>query len=85
MLSPEGECYAFDTRANGFARSEGAGMIFIKRLSRIADRDRIYALVRSTATNQDGHTSAMTVPSLGSQEALVSESFIGKPGSTLAT
>lgn len=32
MLSPDGKCYAFDSRANGYGRGEGVGTVIIKRL-----------------------------------------------------
>jgi acyl transferase domain-containing protein/SAM-dependent methyltransferase/acyl carrier protein len=74
MLSADGRCKAFDARANGFVRSEGAGMVLLKPLSQArADGDRIYALVRSCAINQDGKTSGLTVPSQQAQEELVRE------------
>src|SRR5579875_2453210 len=54
MLSPDGRCHAFDAAANGFVRGEGAGMIVLKPLARaLADNDRIYAVIRGTAVNQD--------------------------------
>lgn len=72
VLSPDGRCKAFDARANGYVRSEGAGMILIKPLSAaLRDKDAIYALIRSTALNQDGRTPGMTVPSQLAQEALI--------------
>jgi acyl transferase domain-containing protein len=72
MLSPEGRCRAFDASASGFVRSEGAGMVALKPLSQaLADGDRVYAIIRGTAMNQDGHTPGMTVPSLDAQEALL--------------
>src|SRR5262249_12925593 len=72
MLSPDGRCKAFDARANGFVRGEGAGMLVLKPLAlALADHDRIYALIRATGVNQDGRTPGMTVPSLESQAALV--------------
>ncbi|MBI3878807.1 MAG: thioester reductase domain-containing protein [Verrucomicrobia bacterium] len=72
MLSPTGRCQAFDARANGFVRGEGVGAILIKPLSAaLAAGDRVYAVIRGTAVNQDGRTSGMTVPSQSSQEALV--------------
>jgi acyl transferase domain-containing protein/aryl carrier-like protein len=74
MLSPEGRCKAFDAGASGFVRSEGAGMVVLKPLSRALDEgDRVYALIRATATNQDGRTPGITVPSQQAQEALVRE------------
>ncbi|MGM0488484.1 MAG: SDR family NAD(P)-dependent oxidoreductase [Planctomycetota bacterium] len=72
MLSPDGRCKAFDARANGFVRGEGAGMVLLKPLSRaVADNDRVYAVIRSTAVNQDGRTPGMTVPRQQSQECLL--------------
>ncbi len=64
MLSPDEQCRAFDASANGYVRSEGVGMIVLKPLAAaLADGDDIYAVVLSTAINQDGHTNGMTVPS----------------------
>ncbi len=72
VLSPDGRCKTFDARANGYVRSEGAGMILIKPLTAaLRDKDAIYALIRSTALNQDGRTPGMTVPSQLAQEALI--------------
>lgn len=74
MLSPEGRCKAFDASANGFVRGEGAGAVCLKPLSAaLRDGDQIYAVIRSTAVNQDGRTTGMTVPSRTSQQALVAE------------
>ncbi len=70
MLSPDGRCKSFDSRANGFVRSEGAAVVILKPLARaLADRNHIYALVRATAVNQDGRTKGITVPNGASQEA----------------
>lgn len=62
MLAPDGRCKFGDVRANGFVRSEGAGMVVLKRLSEArADGDRIYALIRGGAINNDGRTSGLLV------------------------
>jgi polyketide synthase 12/epothilone polyketide synthase D len=72
LLSPEGRCRAFDARAGGFVRSEGAGVVVLKHLAQaIADGDRVYAVIRATAVNQDGRTPGMTVPNQEAQEALL--------------
>jgi acyl transferase domain-containing protein/aryl carrier-like protein len=70
MLAPDGRCKSFDARANGYVRGEGAGVVILKPLSRaVADGDRIYALIRATAVNQDGRTEGISVPNRLSQEA----------------
>ncbi|MHC5767581.1 MAG: SDR family NAD(P)-dependent oxidoreductase [Nostoc sp.] len=74
MLSPDGRCFTFDARANGYVRAEGAGIVVLKPLSQaIADRDPIYAVIISSAVNQDGQTNGITVPNGQSQEAALQE------------
>src|SRR5581483_231197 len=74
MLSPDGRCKAFDARANGYVRGEGAGVVVLKPLSQaLADGDRVRAVIRATAVNQDGQTSTLTVPSLDAQVAMLRE------------
>jgi polyketide synthase 12/epothilone polyketide synthase D len=76
MLSPDGRCHAFDAGANGFVRGEGAGMVILKPLRRaVLDGDRIYAVIRGTAVNQDGRTPGMTVPSQEAQELLLRQAY----------
>ncbi|TVP42185.1 MAG: polyketide synthase, partial [Gemmatimonadales bacterium] len=54
MMAPDGRCKAFDARADGFVRGEGCGLVVLKRLSDArADGDRVLALIRGTAVNQD--------------------------------
>jgi len=71
MLARDGRCKAFDARADGYVRAEGAVALFLKPLDRAqADGDRIYACLLSTAVNQDGQTPGITMPS-GSQPETV--------------
>jgi acyl transferase domain-containing protein len=68
FLSPDARCKTFDHRANGYARGEGAGLLVLKRLSSAErDGDRVYAVIRGTAVNQDGRTPGITVPSGSAQ------------------
>jgi acyl transferase domain-containing protein/acyl carrier protein/phospholipid N-methyltransferase len=76
MLSPDGRCKSFDCRANGYVRSEGAALVILKPLSRaLADGDRIYALIRATAVNQDGRTAGISVPNQAAQQANIIEAL----------
>ena len=72
MLSPTGRIAAFDARADGFVRGEGAGLVLLKRLADAErDGDRIYALVKATAVNQDGATDSITAPNPAAQKAMM--------------
>lgn len=76
MLSPTGECFAFDSRADGYVRGEGAGLVLLKPLAKaIEDNDRIYAVLRSAVVNQDGQTSSMTVPSVAGQSEMLRTAY----------
>ncbi|GGO83336.1 hypothetical protein GCM10011348_26860 [Marinobacterium nitratireducens] len=72
FLAPDGRSKAFDARANGYGRGEGAGIVVVKPLAEAErDGDRVYALIRATACNQDGRTDGITVPNADSQQALI--------------
>ncbi|MBU6400846.1 MAG: SDR family oxidoreductase, partial [Verrucomicrobia bacterium] len=71
MLSVDGCCRTFDQQGSGFVLGEGVGVVVLKPLERaVADGDRIYAVVKGTAMNQDGATNGLTAPSAVAQEAL---------------
>ncbi|KAJ5327981.1 hypothetical protein N7452_008371 [Penicillium brevicompactum] len=72
FLSPDGRCYAFDERANGYARGEGIAVLLLKRLDdALADGDTVRAIIRGTGCNQDGKTPGITMPNGVSQEDLI--------------
>ncbi|TMQ10166.1 MAG: acyltransferase domain-containing protein [Deltaproteobacteria bacterium] len=76
VLAADGRCKAFDARADGFVRGEGAGIVVLKRLSRaVADGDRIHALVRGTAVTQDGRSNGLTAPNPEAQKAVLREAY----------
>ncbi|WP_288049652.1 type I polyketide synthase [Nocardia sp.] len=71
FLAADGRCKSFDAAADGYGRGEGAGMVALKKLDdAVRDGDRIYAVVKATGANQDGRTTAITVPNADSQESL---------------
>ena len=75
-LAADGRCKTFDARADGFVRGEGAGCVVLKPLDRaLADGDRIYAVVRGTAVNQDGRTNGLMAPSPQAQEEVLRQAW----------
>ncbi|MCV7427777.1 sulfolipid-1 biosynthesis phthioceranic/hydroxyphthioceranic acid synthase [Mycobacterium montefiorense] len=71
MLSPTGRCHTFDVAADGFVRSDGCAVVMLKRLSDAQrDGDRILAVVRGSAANQDGRSETITTPSSDAQAAV---------------
>ncbi|MEU8874104.1 type I polyketide synthase [Streptomyces javensis] len=67
-LSPDGRCYTFDAKANGYVVGEGGGAVVLKRLSAaLDDGDRVLCLVRGSATNNDGGGETLTSPTVDSQ------------------
>jgi polyketide synthase 5 len=68
MLSPTGRCHAFDADADGFVAGEGCIVVMLKRLADAQrDGDRILAVIRGTASNQDGRTVNIATPSREAQ------------------
>ena len=64
MLSPTGQCHAFDVEADGFVSGEAATVLLLKRLDdAVRDGDRILAVINATASNQDGRTVNIATPS----------------------
>ncbi|OCQ18832.1 hypothetical protein A7985_22720 [Pseudoalteromonas luteoviolacea] len=71
MLSPDGRCFTFDQRANGFVPGEGVGVVMLKRLRDAQqDGDNIHAVLQGWGVNQDGKTNGITAPSAQSQSRL---------------
>ncbi|MDE2863126.1 MAG: polyketide synthase, partial [Chloroflexota bacterium] len=72
MLSPDGQCKAFDASANGYVRGEGCGVVVLKRLSEaVRDGDRIWAVIRGSAVNHGGASSGLTVPHVPALEQVI--------------
>lgn len=72
MLSFQGKCRTFDASADGYVRGEGCAVLVLKTLSDAqANGDRILAVVRGSAINQDGRTSGITAPNGPAQEAVI--------------
>lgn len=75
-LSPDGKCHTFDAKANGFVPGEGCGAVMLKRYDKaIRDGDKIYAVINSTAVNNDGHTMGATTPNPDAQYEVIKEAI----------
>ncbi|MEU8251685.1 type I polyketide synthase, partial [Nonomuraea sp. NPDC048916] len=71
-LSPDGRCFTFDARANGYVRGEGGGLVVLKLLSRaVADGDAVHGVILGSAVNNDGATDGLTVPSPAAQAEVI--------------
>ena len=69
-------CHAFDARADGFVRGEGAGVVVLKRLGdALRDGDRVLAVVRGSAVNQDGRSNGLMAPNPAAQMAVMRAAY----------
>ncbi|WP_276002037.1 type I polyketide synthase, partial [Mycobacterium shimoidei] len=76
MLSPQGRCHTFDSRADGFVRGEGCGVVVLKRLTdAVRDGDRVLAVVRGSAINQDGRSNGLTAPNTIAQRDVITRAL----------
>ncbi|KAF2864665.1 hypothetical protein BDV95DRAFT_508906 [Massariosphaeria phaeospora] len=76
FLSPDGRCFSFDERGNGYARGEGFGVLVVKRLGdAVRDGDIVRAVVRSSGSNQNGRNRSITQTSKADQVQLMHDTY----------
>ena len=76
MLSPQGQCKTFDSKADGYVRGEGAGVILLKPLAKaIEDRDHIYGVISGSAVNHGGNARTLTSPNVYGQAQVLSAAY----------
>ncbi|MGW7411135.1 type I polyketide synthase [Streptomyces sp. NPDC054863] len=75
MLAPDGRCKFGDSSADGFVRSEGIGVVLLKRLpDALRDGDRVLGLLLGSAVNNDGRGSGLLLqPAVSGQVEMVRE------------
>ncbi|WP_265442815.1 type I polyketide synthase [Acetivibrio straminisolvens] len=76
-LSPTGACYPFDRRADGMVLAEGASAVLLKPLKHaLRDRDNIFAVIKGSAINNDGHSRGITAPRPQGQAEVIRNAYI---------
>ncbi len=78
VVSPDGCCRAFDASAAGAVEGNGCGVVVLKRLAdALEDGDRVYAVIRGSAVNNDGSDKiGFTAPSVEGQAEVISEALM---------
>lgn len=73
IVSPDGHCRTFDAAGQGTVVGSGVGVVVLKRLSdALADGDRIEAVIKGFALNNDGAGKVgYTAPSVDGQAAAI--------------
>lgn len=75
-LAPDGLCRAFDAAANGMVRGEGAAALILRMENlAVGEGDRIRAIVRGSAINNDGATNGITAPSASAQREVLRAAY----------
>ena len=75
-MSPDSRSYAFDSRANGYARGEGLAVVLLKTLdAALKDNDMIRAIILGSGCNHDGKTKGLHLPNTDAQEQLIGDTY----------
>lgn len=75
-ISSQGRCESFGEGGDGYVPGEGVGSVLLKPLDRaIADRDRIYGVIKASAVNHGGRTNGYTVPNPNAQAAVITQAL----------
>ncbi|WP_319429196.1 polyketide synthase Pks13 [Mycobacterium sp. RTGN5] len=76
VLAPDGRIKSFSADANGYSRSEGGGMLVLKRLSDARrDGNEILAVIAGSAINHDGRSNGMLAPNPDAQEDVLRKAY----------
>jgi acyl transferase domain-containing protein/NAD(P)-dependent dehydrogenase (short-subunit alcohol dehydrogenase family)/acyl carrier protein len=70
-LAADGYCKPLDASADGYTRSEGGGVLLLKRANEVDNTGKPYCIVKGSCLNHDGHSNGFTAPSGQAQEAVI--------------
>nr|BAO99125.1 polyketide synthase [Nocardia brasiliensis] len=75
-VAKNGRIKAFSADADGMVRSEGAGLIVLKRLADAErDGDRIMAVIKGSAINSDGRSNGIVAPNPDAQAEVLRRAY----------
>ncbi|MEV7584296.1 type I polyketide synthase [Streptomyces erythrochromogenes] len=76
LAAADGRCKPFSADADGIGRSDGVGLVVLRRLAdALADGQRIYAVLRGSAVNQDGRSNGVIAPNRWSQQRVLDSAY----------
>ncbi|WP_288814818.1 polyketide synthase Pks13 [uncultured Corynebacterium sp.] len=76
VLSPTGGIRAFSEDADGIVRSDGAGVVVLKRLSDARRHgDHVLAVIKGSAVNSDGRSNGLTAPNPDAQVDVLNSAY----------
>jgi polyketide synthase 13 len=76
VLAPDGRIKSFSQDADGYARSEGGGMLVLKRVADARrDGDEILAVIAGSGVNHDGRSNGLLAPNPDAQEAVLRKAY----------
>lgn len=76
VLSPDGRIKSFSSDADGYTRSEGGGMLVLKRVDDARrDGDQILAVIAGSAVNHDGRSNGLIAPNQDAQADVLRRAY----------
>jgi polyketide synthase 13 len=76
VLAPDGRIKSFSQDADGYARSEGGGMLVLKRVADARrDGDEIIAVIAGSAVNHDGRSNGLLAPNPDAQADVLRKAY----------
>ncbi|WP_414085578.1 polyketide synthase Pks13 [Mycobacterium leprae] len=76
VLAPDGRIKSFSSDADGYTRSEGGGVLVLKRVNDARrDGDQILAVIAGSAVNHDGRSNGLIAPNQDAQADVLRRAY----------